>query len=137
MEHFCRLALGGFATPIVAGGGGDVGVAGQALDGGDVGPGVEKVAYHGAAEVVGGEGGDPSLGGALAHGLANSLVGNTPNGYLAGLIDGAEERARARPTHAEPGVYGGAGGLGGVGGARRVALAGAHFEDPRFGLVVG
>ena len=52
VEQGGGLALGPLAAPVVAGGGLEVGVPGQLLHGGQVGPGVQQVGDEGAPEVV-------------------------------------------------------------------------------------
>jgi hypothetical protein len=55
VEQASGLALGPFATPVVAGSGGNGLVAGHLLHRGDVGSSVEQVAHPRAAAVVGRE----------------------------------------------------------------------------------
>ena len=61
MEALGGLVFGGFAAAVVGGGGVGVGVASEALDGADVGAGVEQVADVGAAEIVRAKGRDLGL----------------------------------------------------------------------------
>ncbi len=48
-EALGSLALDGFTTPIIALGGGHIGMACQALHGGDIGAGIQQVADQGLA----------------------------------------------------------------------------------------
>src|SRR5205807_9714073 len=98
------FAFCGFAAAVVAGGGGDVGVAGETLHRGDIGPGVEQVAYHGAAEVMWRERGDPSLSGALAHGFAHGMVAHMPEGDGSTLVYRAKEGTGGATTRPQPGI---------------------------------
>ncbi len=51
-EAFSGLTLDGFTAPIIALGGGHIGMTRQALHGGDIGAGIQQVADVGPAQVV-------------------------------------------------------------------------------------
>ena len=60
-EALGSLALDGFATPIIALGGGDIGMPRQSLHSGDIGAGIEQVADVGPTQVVWAEALDASF----------------------------------------------------------------------------
>ena len=120
-------------APVVARGGGRVGMAHQALHDGQVGAGFEQVAGEGAPEVVKGERFHlrfrPELLQDQAQGLAGELLAGR---YHAALVDAAEQAPGLAAARLQPAAHGVQGSVEQVGLAALVVLA-AH---PQFGFIL-
>jgi hypothetical protein len=149
VQQLGGAAFRGFAAAVVAGGGGDIGVTSEFLDGGDVRAPVEEVADKGAAEVVGGEVGDSGCFGAFEEKQVDGLGGHAgdeaavrgPSGCwgeeeFAAFFGGDEESAGGVSPDGQPGGEGGSRATDDRDQALFVALT-QDFESTFGGVVIG
>ncbi len=101
-EALCCLALGGLTSPVVAGGGGRFGVAGQFLHREDIDTGLEQGGDKGAAQIVRREGCRPGLLLAPPQDVGHRLAAHAADRDLSVLTDRAEERPGIVAPHLQP-----------------------------------
>jgi hypothetical protein len=120
--------LASLAAPVVALGGGDLGVAGETLHHGDVGACVEQVAHEGPPHVVRRDVDDARARGDAREHVCDRRLVHARVGRAPALAHGAEERPLSLAAHCEPRIDLGPG-LGDEGAPLLVPLA-HHAERP-------
>jgi len=113
-----------------------LGMAGELLDGANVGAGVEQIADEAAAEIVRREHLDLGRRSSSTSEEAHRLAGEPPRAQLASLVDAPEQGARRRTAEREPLLEGEPAAVGDVADALLVALA-ADDQRAGLGIVVG
>ena len=135
VQQLGGLALGFFRSPVIALGGGHVGVSGELLHAGNIGAGVEQLADEGAAQVMGREARHVELFGQPPQAQHDRLGGHGALLDPAALGDRAQQGAGPGAAAYQPSLNGLAATGGTVDQALLAALAGTH-GDLLVGVVV-